>query len=216
MTKHWALSMLLVALVCATAQAGNITYTVNETITGPVNGISGNPIQTDSVVGSITTDGTIGVLNSPNILGWNLDLIDVTNPQYSYLLTTANSSIVGFSGSVLSATASGLFFDFSGSGFIGFQANSPGIYSGYHYWCLNANSGVCALGNSIAPDNVYGAYLGHGDDLVIASIGTQGQVGKSPLNPGPPPPPPSAPEPASLLLLGAGAASIISARRRKK
>ena len=85
------LAVLCLALAGATTQASNITYTVNETITGPVNGVAGNPIQTDSVVGTVTTDGTIGVLQTSDILSWNLDLIDVTNPQYSDLLTTSRS-----------------------------------------------------------------------------------------------------------------------------
>jgi len=203
------LAVLCLALAGATTQASNITYTVNETITGPVNGVAGNPIQTDSVVGTVTTDGTIGVLQTSDILSWNLDLIDVTNPQYSDLLTTSNSSFSA-SGNALSATDAGLYFNFNGSGIAAFQDNNPGPSSGYHYWCLNATSYACALGNTIAPDNVYSWNLGNGDDLVIAASGTQGQVGNSPLDQGG-----ETPEPSSLLLLGSGLVGLVCLVRRK-
>src|SRR5580704_4824448 len=119
---------------CINSAGAGTIYTVNETITSPLNGIVGNPTQTDSVVGTITTDGTIGVLHSADISSWNLDLIDVTTPANTYELTTSNSSIVVDFGSVLNASATGLFFDFTNTGGFGFQANVPGPYSGYHYW----------------------------------------------------------------------------------
>src|ERR1035437_9951620 len=86
-------ALLLGTLVGTQAEANNISYTVNETITGPLNGVAGNPPQTDSVVGNITTDGTIGVLHAGHLVSWNLDLIDVTNPVNSIDLTNSNSSI---------------------------------------------------------------------------------------------------------------------------
>ena len=62
------------------APAGsNITYSVNLTF-----GSAG------SMIGTITTDGTLGVLNTSNIVSWNLTLADsVTN---STLLTPGNSA----------------------------------------------------------------------------------------------------------------------------
>jgi hypothetical protein len=207
-----ALATLFLGVLGATSAEANTIYTVNETITGPLNGIVGNPSQTDSVVGSITTDGTIGVLHASNILGWNLDLIDVTNPQYNYDLVTNNSLIAVDEGSVLSASATGLFFNFSATGAFGFQADNPGQYSGFHYWCLSENWYGCLNGNSIAPDNVYAGEVG--DDLVVAGTGSQGQVGNSPLNQGGTST--NVPEPITLSLFGAGLAGAVAMRRRKK
>ena len=81
----WAIAALLLGTTVGTqAHAAPTTYTVNETITGPLNGTAGNPSQTDSVIGTITTDGTIGILHASNIIGWNLNLVDVTHPSFSY------------------------------------------------------------------------------------------------------------------------------------
>jgi hypothetical protein len=202
------IALLLGTLGGARAEASSITYTVDETISGPLDGVVGNPTQTDSVVGSITTDGTIGVLHTLNLQSWNLDLRDVTNPANSIDLTQNNSLISVDIGSVLNATATGLFFNFSSYGAFGFQADSPGQYSGYHYWCLNAGWGGCLNGNSIAPGNVY-AFNG-GNDLVVAA-GTEGQVGNSPLNP-------SVPEPSTwaMLILGFAGIGFMAYRRNAK
>jgi hypothetical protein len=208
-----ALTALILGTLGATQAGAGTIYTVNETITSPLNGIVGNPTQTDSVVGTITTDGTIGVLHSADISSWNLDLIDVTTPANTYELTTSNSSIVVDFGSVLNASATGLFFDFTNTGGFGFQANVPGPYSGYHYWCLSQNYYACDSGNTIAPGDVYpGDSL---DDLVVADAGTQGQLGNSPLNQSGPS---GVPEPATwaLVLVGFGGIGFMMRKSRRK
>src|ERR1017187_32036 len=75
----------------------DIVYTIDTTITSSVP--TGNPLQTDTVDGSITTDGTIGVLTASNILSWNLDLTDHLNAANNVDLTNTNSFIDTFFGS---------------------------------------------------------------------------------------------------------------------
>ena len=130
----------------ASAFASTITYTVNETI---LNG---------GVTGTITTDGATGVLTVANFVAWNLV---VSGGNASYNLTDANSVVLdygtnGFYGppSVdVTATATKLFFDYSGpdAGYLGFQ--SGGAYSGQHYWCnaTHNQSFDCFVGESAVP-----------------------------------------------------------------
>ena len=114
--------------------AGPITYNVNRTI-----GLS-------SVIGTITTDGTIGVLDDNNITSFSLTVAD---PTYSVAITNANGGTHLLSsgnaypgpanGSPLSATATQLLFDFSSTGFAHFQLNP--VDTGTPFWCLaGANS----------------------------------------------------------------------------
>jgi hypothetical protein len=66
-----------------------------------------------SVTGTIVTDGTIGVLSSSNIVDWNLVIstpgygtVDLTGPS------SGNDSEMSVGGNDLTATATGLFFNF--------------------------------------------------------------------------------------------------------
>src|ERR1039457_1459119 len=112
---------VLVAVGSLVARA-NIVYAVDTTITS--SDPTGNPLQTDTVDGTITTDGTIGVIGFGNIVSWNLDLIDGLNSANDFDLMTTNSSLVYDTGSALTATAAALSFDFSGSGEFLIQARS--------------------------------------------------------------------------------------------
>lgn len=82
--------------------AGNITYLVNLTVGA------------GSVTGNIVTDGKIGVLGQADIVGYNLVLSDhaVSTPS-TFNLSCCN--FFPFDGSDLSATATQLLFNFSGT-----------------------------------------------------------------------------------------------------
>ena len=187
----------------------NTVYPVNLTITS--GDLTGNPLQTDTLLGSITTDGTIGVISISNIVSYDLNLIDDLNPANSVDLTPTNSTIVADVGGALSATATGLIYDYSvaGGGFL-IQANSPGVFSGYSYFCLASGYSPCAVGETISPQY----YSFDGVDLV----GANAPVGTQPLAP------PTGggggaaavtPEPASLALLGTGALAGVATLRRR-
>ena len=138
-----------------------ITYNVNVQITS--SNPTKNPLQSDSVVGTITTDGTIGTILAHNIKSWDLRLIDSLNSANNIELTPANSQVAEdgdgagqhIGGGGLTATATGLFFDFSNKNAeFGFQASAR-LYSGNNYFCLSGAGSACATGESIAPNNFY-------------------------------------------------------------
>jgi hypothetical protein len=114
------------------SQAGATTYNVDE--------VSG----TVSLTGTITTDGTIGVLSTSNLTDWNLLLAigsttsDLTGPL------SGNNSHLAIVGSDLTATATGLFFNFglTDSSYILFQ--NPSEASGTDEVCFDNVSASCS------------------------------------------------------------------------
>jgi hypothetical protein len=169
-------------------------YTVNTTITSaePTN----NPLQTDTVVGTITTDGTIGVLQSTNILGWDLNLIDGLNSANDFELTVSTSAVVEDTGSALTADATALSFNYSGTGEFLIQA-VPGAFSGFHYFCFSTGN-ACLAGETISPQFITG------DGVVLT--GPNAPVGNQPLD--------QAPEPSTWALMGTGLLFAIKRSRR--
>jgi hypothetical protein len=196
------LLLAAIALPATFAAAQATVYTINQSSTVPE--VAGEPSPlSDTVSGSITTDGTIGALQSGNITGWTLNLIDNLHPVYDITLTPLNSGIVEDVGSGLTASATGLSFDFSDSGAVfAIQATLPGFFSGYHYFCFQATSGPCAAGETIVPDY-----------FAVDGVEVTGLSGSLPLNP-PAPPPTGVPEPATPLILGAGLCGLLAVRRR--
>jgi PEP-CTERM motif len=160
-------SLLALPLGFLPARAATIVYTVNSTITSTFpTGIS----QTNSVIGTVTTNGTIGTLTSAEIVGYNLNLIDTLNAANDFTLTNADSTIARFTAGALTATATGLFFNYSGTGEILVQANTPGPLSPYHYFCLSTGI-ICYAGESITPNYLFGD--GAVDTGTAEPVGTQ-------------------------------------------
>lgn len=196
---------LMIAFV--TAQLGSlvaradITYAVDTTITSA--NPTGNPLQTDTVDGSITTDGTIGVIASANITGWDLKLIDGLSAANDFELTTANSTVVEDTGSALSATATGLSYDYSVVGEFLIQANVPGPFSGFRYFCFSHGVFACADGETISPSLIFA-------DGVVAT-GAAAPVGVQPLNQ----PPGAVPEPSSAVFLATAMLAVVFAARKR-
>jgi PEP-CTERM motif len=129
--------MLLGAVVCS---ASPITYDVNRTI-----GIG-------SVTGFIETDGTTGVLGAGDFVDWSLLLNDGTNTYNLYGPLSGSNSSVYVQGSDVTASATQLLFNFSGTdnGYFLFQYG-VGIHDGYHYYCDATFSGICLAGETVAP-----------------------------------------------------------------
>src|SRR5438270_7965805 len=114
------LGLMLVALVAPTVLMGDTVYSVSQSL--PFGGVTG----------TITTDGTLGVLHAGNILDWNLTLNDGSHVA---TLLGSNSSFgqglhdaVGPQNADLTATASNLLFNYNGAdgGFIYFANGAIG------------------------------------------------------------------------------------------
>jgi hypothetical protein len=200
---RWFGRFLVIAFITATLSSSiaraDIMYAVDTTIVSA--DPTGNPLQSDTVDGSITTDGTIGVLAQADILSWNLNLIDNLNSANDVDLTNANSAIVVFSGNNLTATATGLFFNYSGTGQFGIQEDGF-FFSGEHYFCFSTGSVDCLAGETITPGDVF-------LDGVVAT-GAAAPVGTQPLGPTT-----STPEPSSVISLATMLAGVAFLARKR-
>lgn len=185
------------SLLCATAllvgsagAANAVTYLVN----GPVGG--------GSVVGTISTNGTFGVLSASDFTGWNLVLTG--NGGVTDTLDTGNSGVfVG--GTKVSADATNLYFDFtldngSPSYFL-FQKN---FGSGTSYACAsNADypATPCFYGASLVPETFDSASAAFSTPTGLQIIGVV---------------PGAVPEPATLAMMIGGFALAGAVMRRAR
>ena len=140
------LATLLLSLATATANAATITYFVDRIIDDGSGSVG-------TVTGTITTDGTLGVLHAGNINSWTLTLTaqnlngslpDTTTDIISSADTLARTVIRPNNGdTAVSATPTHLLFDFD------FKDKSPSQVDSYfflrggsgNYWCLETS--VC-------------------------------------------------------------------------
>jgi len=97
-----------------------------------------------TITGFITTNGDIGVLSTGDIIDWDLTLFD------GAASLTIQPGTTAVSGSSLTATSTGLFFDFSGvsGAFFGFPTHP--------YLCFEDATGACSLHPSTISMNVPG------------------------------------------------------------
>jgi PEP-CTERM motif len=115
-----------------------------------------------NVQGTITTDGTLGVLSVGDITGWDL-ILNGVGASFTLSKNTPsvqNNSGVLLSGADLTATPSDLMFNYSGkdNGVFAFQTT---FYSGYHYWCNAASAGICYQGATVSPQSIFDASAQH-------------------------------------------------------
>jgi len=156
-------SAAVAAMAVGPCAAGDITYTVSQTVGA------------GSLKGQIVTNGDTGVLSSADIVSWNLQVNGVG--ASTTLTSIGATSAVLLQGGDLTATSSKLLFNYSGtdSGYFGIQA-TPGLFSGNKYFCVNTNNSACKPGESVVPGSVFDPSaqfaLFSGDQV----IGTAGPV----------------------------------------
>ena len=172
-------SILILGLLALSQSAQAITYNVNRVIGA------------GTVLGTVTTDGTIGLLDETNFLAWSLT-IDEGDGQGPFLLTEANSEAIVQTSSNLSATATELLYDFVAPGWAAFQ--NPAQSSGINFWCV----GLCT-----GPGSPIEAVMREGTFFSGESVSKSGvHVIAS-----------TVPEPTTALLLACGLVGI-GVRRR--
>lgn len=196
--SKFVFSIALLGLQClmlpGSVRAGDITYTVDQTV------------GTGNLTGLMTTDGTIGTLSSSDIVDWNLTLNDGHGDMFD--LTTANSQ-AGCNSCVqgdLTASSSDLMFNFSGPTEEFFFSSTPALIpvNGVNELCYDSGTN-CAIPAGIDLYDVAGALPCASYGCSVAETGTQ--IIASDGTP--------TPEPSSFLLLGAGMLALVGAGRRR-
>ena len=182
-----AVACTLWLMFTGSAAAANIPYPVNLIADG------------GSVMGTITTDGTLGPLSTFDIVSFDLTLTDLSG---SAQLATGLDNDTVFIGGGLSATPTALTFDFNNSGsFLNFF--SPNSADGCSpIWTLRSGGGTTCNGITGTVDAI-----GFSDGFVETTPGSDNPIiaGQEA--------PPTVPEPAGLAMIVVGLVSMIGLRK---
>ncbi len=186
------LSIIRSVAVLATALSFGLSASASADITYDVNITSGS----DSVIGQITTDGTLGVLHAGHITDFSLKM---TNSAGSNVVAPP-SAIVQVQGSDLTATSTGIFYNFGStdSAYVTFGDIFHTIY----------------LNNSINPNFPSGIQLYNGffDGEFYSSIFLSGnvEIGSAVVA--------AVPEPSTwaMMILGFTGVCLVAYRRRNQ
>lgn len=177
-------ALMVSASVCTAAP---ITYSINQSIGA------------GSVVGTIQTDGSVGVLGASNISAYALTL----NGLGASSSINNSNSVVQVAGTAFTATLTELLFNYSSAGgaYLLFQES---LFSGSKYYCNAAPSAFpCFQGANVAPQSIFSASAQN-----VALMGNQIIATAAA-------PPVEVPEPASIALFGIGLAVMGCFARRR-
>jgi hypothetical protein len=171
------LAMTIAGVLALAGEAqGNIIYNVNEVV-----GAGG-------VVGTVTTDGNIGVIGASDVLAWNLTVTGNGGSSINLLSGNGLSGVeVGNNTDVfnpnagtpdLTADATHIYFNFSGTdgGYFGFQTLP--FYGGQQYWSCGANNNSdSAQGLGLVPvlySDPTSIFVPESGNQIIATSATSG------------------------------------------
>jgi hypothetical protein len=172
-------------VVPVAASAAPITYNVNHIIGA------------GSIVGTIQTDGTVGVLSVGNFLDWILTLSSPNLAGGSPDVITKSSGNTILLGSALSATPTALIFNFAAGNDSGFALQGA---SG-NAWCM-ATGPIACMGEPTPSDAIF-----FGTSTAWAEL--RNPTGPEVIASA------AVPEPATLMLFGTGLCAIAAGRRRR-
>ena len=168
---------IAVVLALAGEAQGNIIYNVNEVV-----GAGG-------VVGTITTDGTVGVLSAADIVAWNLTVTGIGGATFNLISGASGVEVGNISDPLnpnagtpdVTADANHIYFNFDATdgGYLGFQTLP--FYGGNNYWSCGAynNNFDVSQGFSVVPvlysdpSSIYQAESGNQIIATSAAAGIQ-------------------------------------------
>lgn len=176
----WTLSLVCAAIFAPPDMRANV-YFVDLTIGA------------GSLAGSITTDGTIGALDTSNIVAWDLALNDGT----SVISLTNSNSVAQVIGADLTASPSALFFNFSGIDYGQFDFYNQTSEPNFGTVCIEDLNNNCG---------------GDSSSIVLYDLDQDGLYASSDLSGNQQI---SGPEPVSAALWLTGIGAMILVRRRR-